>query len=111
MLNQKKFLNLLINSEFYPPYRKGFFGVDALNQYFFHQLVKKPLKSHSVAVPIMLLRNDSNLDLFNGEVGVLVLLPRSHETHTFHAKKGDYALFPCKKNGFRKFPGSCFASI
>jgi len=86
------------------PLRKGLFGVDALNQYFFKQLVKKPLKTDSVTVPIMLLKNDLNLELFNGEVGVLVLMPRHHDLTDFHPMKGDYALFPCKKNGFRKLP-------
>lgn len=83
------------------PLRKGSFGVDSLNHLFFDRLVQR--SSQPITVPIMLLRNNSNLELFNGEVGVLVLLPRQND-ESFHAKKGDYALFPCKINGFRKFP-------
>jgi len=83
------------------PLRSGSFGVDSLNRIFFQGLVKK--SNHSIAIPIMLLRNDSQLELYNGEVGVLVLAPRGYD-ETFNAKKGDYALFPCKINGFRKLP-------
>lgn len=83
------------------PLRSGPFGVDSLNHLFFEKLVKR--SNHPMAIPIMLLRNDSQLELYNGEVGVLVLAPRGYD-ESFNAKKGDYAIFPCKINGFRKLP-------
>lgn len=81
------------------PLRKGPFGVDALNKEFFLKMVKKA--TSNFAVPIMLLRNDQKLQLFNGEVGVLVI---DRHFEDISLKQGDYALFPCKKNGFKKFP-------
>ncbi|HRD55726.1 MAG TPA: exodeoxyribonuclease V subunit alpha [Parachlamydiaceae bacterium] len=82
------------------PIRKGLFGVDALNAYFFERLVLPHLEKKSVMLPIMLQQNSSKLDLFNGETGVLVL----HPARTAGLKQGDFALFPDKEKGFRKIP-------
>src|SRR5690606_16319817 len=48
--------------------------------------------------------NDAKLDVFNGEVGVLILHANNNEKEVVQVNLGDYALLPCKTNGFRKIP-------
>lgn len=63
------------------PFRKGPFGVEALNKLFI-QTFKPQI------APILILKSDSFLQLYNGDVGVLVMHPDG---------TADYALFPGKK--------------
>lgn len=60
------------------PLRQGSFGTEELNRFFDKNL-------NSKAVPIMLLQNDYRLDLFNGEIGILL-----------RTLDGDYAIFPSR---------------
>ncbi len=103
-LTPDEILNSFNRFRILSPLRKGAFGVDALNHYFFDHLVGKNLKNHSLMIPIMLCRNDAKLGLFNGEVGVLILHANNSEKDAFQLNLGDYALFPCKTNGFRQIP-------
>lgn len=84
------------------PLRKGPFGVDDINAYFFEHLILPSLEMKSVMIPIMLLQNASSLNLFNGETGVLILNPS--KSGKFHIKQGDFALFSDNENEIRKIP-------
>ncbi|MBA3958483.1 MAG: exodeoxyribonuclease V subunit alpha [Parachlamydiaceae bacterium] len=84
------------------PMRKGPFGVDALNQQILHKQLQKA--QNTVVLPIMLVSNDYRLELFNGEVGVLVRhLQRGKLSDV---QTGDYALFIDRENAdkMRKLP-------
>lgn len=83
------------------PIKKGRQGGDEINKIFYQQLVKRRLRKHDVAVPIMLIRNDSRLELANGETGVLVLKKGDRDGEV---TKGDFAIFPAKEGGVRRLP-------
>lgn len=80
------------------PLRKGPFGVDALNSLFFKHLKGKKQHDHYLAIPIMLTSNDYRLELFNGEVGVLVRNFSSYDQGENSFQEGDYAIFPGKSD-------------
>jgi len=83
------------------PLRKGAFGVDALNERFYRHLIKKA-KGETFVAPIMLVNNDYRLNLFNGEVGILIRKGSSEKSHLFSDE--DVALFPGGEDGsFRQF--------
>lgn len=91
------------------PLRKGPFGVDALNALFYHHLKGKKQRDQWLAIPIMLTSNDYRLELFNGEVGVLVRHFPHYESGEDSFREGDYAIFPEKNdqeagNSVRKLP-------
>ena len=52
--------------------RSGLFGVDALNQYLVKRFYMEAREGDFVALPIIVTRNDPELELFNGQMGVLV---------------------------------------
>ncbi len=70
------------------PLRKGPFGIDQLNAFFLKRLLKLN-KDSKFTAPIILTANDQRLEMFNGEVGILVRTGNSDK-----AIDGDYALFP-----------------
>ena len=72
------------------PLRKGPFGVDALNQLCWEKISKKA-QDEWLPVPIMIVANDYQKDLFNGETGILMRKLPFQEG--FKAGKQDYALF------------------
>ena len=78
------------------PLRKGPLGVDEINAYLFHQLMKKVPEGVEMIIPIMIAQNDKRLELSNGEVGILV-------SRKGHKGVGDYALFP-QKNSLESNP-------
>ncbi len=83
------------------PLRKGPFGVDEMNQRLFHKMVQKVRREEWFVSPIMVTSNDYKMELFNGEVGVL-LRRRSHD---LQIKEGDYAIFPANQgNSIRTIP-------
>jgi exodeoxyribonuclease V alpha subunit len=69
--------------------RKGPFGVDTLNEAIFHYFVTKMEPGTSLAVPILITKNDYNLGLFNGDTGVLI--------KEFSEEDVSYAFFPSGK--------------
>ena len=55
------------------PLRKGPFGVNAINKRFFEKVYANCKSGDNFAVPIMITKNDYQLNLFNGETGVLFI--------------------------------------
>ncbi|MGD2168969.1 MAG: AAA family ATPase [Chlamydiota bacterium] len=53
--------------------RKGPFGVDELNQFFFKQAKFRKKSDEYLAIPIIVSKNDYLLELFNGMSGVLII--------------------------------------
>ncbi|MEC7840291.1 MAG: exodeoxyribonuclease V subunit alpha [Chlamydiota bacterium] len=84
------------------PLRKGPFGVDSINTLILNKILKNiPLGSPLIA-PIIITKNDYQLELFNGETGILIKQnPRSESM-----EKGDLAIFPSNKpnESIRKIP-------
>lgn len=75
------------------PMRKGPLGVEALNQLFYQHFIDQHDPNQTFTAPIMLTKNDYRLDLYNGEVGVLVRPPNEDA----------YILLPTSA-GTRKIP-------
>ncbi|MFQ5730006.1 MAG: exodeoxyribonuclease V subunit alpha, partial [Waddliaceae bacterium] len=83
------------------PLRDGFFGVNEINQKLLLRMMQRVQREEWFAVPIMIVNNDYKMDLFNGEVGILVRR-RSYDSYV---KEGDYAFFPMDQGeSFRKIP-------
>ncbi len=103
-LEPKDLLNHFNSFRLLSPMRKGVFGVEEINY-----LINRKIKSASVVgnrnqfiAPIMLLKNDYRLELFNGEVGVLVKSIVYGTQGDFDFRCGDYALFISKDGGIKK---------
>lgn len=88
------------------PLRKGPYGVEEINRLISnaYRLALGKRGSTSYIVPIMLLKNDYRLELFNGEVGVLVKPHYRYGQTDFELSKGDYALFAGKEEQVRQIP-------
>jgi exodeoxyribonuclease V alpha subunit len=86
------------------PLRKGDLGVEALNQFFVKKFQKMSKGRGLLVSPIMIIRNDYRLNLFNGETGVLIHhFPGASGSDFF--QQGDYAIFPgTSEREFRKVP-------
>ena len=78
--------------------RKGPFGVDSLNykmaSHYFSQI---PIGQHCV-IPILITRTDYELDLFNGETGLLIRKKQA-VMHEGLFDSEDYAVFRGKEKG------------
>jgi exodeoxyribonuclease V alpha subunit len=80
--------------------RKGPLGADEFNAQLHKRTIQKAHADKILVEPIILTSSDANLELFNGESGVLVRKNGSE------ISVGDYALFPDRKDGsVRKIPG------
>lgn len=90
------------------PLRKGPFGVEEINRLLGKEyktfVTKGASKDAPFIAPIMLLKNDYNQELFNGEVGVLVRPAFKLSQGEFELSRGDYALFAAKAEGVRRIP-------
>lgn len=85
------------------PLRQGHFGVDVLNFQLLQKMVKMT-RGEQMISPIMIVANDYKMELFNGDVGVLVQRRQSHDGD-LSIGVGDYALFPGGESaGIRRFP-------
>lgn len=73
------------------PMRQGPFGVDALNEMIAKKLANETKLGKLFIAPILIVQNDHQQNLYNGEIGLLV---KQEGVGPF--KKGDYALFPAK---------------
>lgn len=74
------------------PLRKGPLGVDALNSAIRSRMLRAASPHKPFIAPIILTSNDRGLELYNGEVGLLVCQrPSAHSQQ--HLSEGDYALF------------------
>ena len=52
--------------------RQGPLGVDAINDYFVDQCLNSAQGANWWAAPLMITKNDHDLQLFNGDLGVIV---------------------------------------
>lgn len=87
------------------PVREGVLGFEEINRLLHEALLKKWNKgtSNLFFAPILMTRTDYQLELFNGEIGLLAL----HNPHHQFCEEGDYALFPAKNEnstGLRRIP-------
>lgn len=78
--------------------RRGPFGVDALNAWLAERFISQIKEGDTLALPILITRSSEDLDLRNGETGILIR----------HASRsGDFALFgpaPFKRVPFSLLP-------
>jgi exodeoxyribonuclease V alpha subunit len=81
--------------------RQGPLGVDAVNQYFLNQYLKDAVQGAWWVAPFMITRNDHELQLFNGDLGVIIRrVGPEFSLKQFHSD--DYALFHDRQGGFRQ---------
>ena len=81
--------------------RQGPLGVDAINRYFLYQSLKKVPQGSWWLAPFMITRNDYELGVYNGDLGVLVRKITDH----FSLRQfdlDDYALLSDRKGGFKQ---------
>lgn len=71
--------------------RQGPFGVDAINAHFLHQFLKQVPPGAPFVAPIMVTRNAPDLQLFNGDLGLLI------RKNTPHLEVDDTILFPSRQ--------------
>jgi exodeoxyribonuclease V alpha subunit len=90
--------------------RKGPLGVDALNSFFLNQSIRGADSGSWLPLPIMITRNDSELELFNGDQGLLVRQV-SLDFSFKELQMQDYALFADRKGGYRMFPALTLGSF
>jgi exodeoxyribonuclease V alpha subunit len=81
--------------------RQGPLGVDAINRYFLHQSLRKIQVGHYWAAPILITRNDADLQLYNGDLGFVVRKVDADFSLGQFALE-DYALFPDRAGGCRE---------
>jgi exodeoxyribonuclease V alpha subunit len=81
--------------------RQGPLGVDAVNRYFLqHHLQQMPEQGWAI-LPIMITRNDYELELYNGDIGFLVRrITPSFSLRRFQLE--DEVIFKERKGGYRK---------
>lgn len=94
------------------PLRKGAFGFEEINRQFL-QALRRSVGNQSLIAPILICKNDRQLELFNGDVGVLVRLHHHISLGDFELCQGDYALFPSRSasNEIRKLPALLLPSF
>ena len=78
------------------PLKRGRYGVMRINQYYLNRAKEQMQGNGPHVFPILITGNDYRMELFNGELGVLV---RHGPIRDFQPRKGDYALF-----GERRIP-------
>ncbi|MBI2810821.1 MAG: D-alanyl-D-alanine carboxypeptidase/D-alanyl-D-alanine-endopeptidase [Candidatus Melainabacteria bacterium] len=78
--------------------REGALGVNAINSYFLHQYLGQAAMGTWFVAPILITRNDYDLQLFNGDLGYLV----RKITPDNSLSLDDYALFHDRSGGFRQ---------
>lgn len=87
-----KFLDLFQQFRILTPFRKGATGVEGINQTCYNAFQQEIPDQSWFAIPIIIVKNDYRIGLFNGEVGVL--LKRKNDSQEVCA--GDFAIFPSK---------------
>ncbi|NDD58442.1 MAG: exodeoxyribonuclease V subunit alpha [Chlamydiae bacterium] len=81
--------------------RKGPLGVDAINRYLYKRCLAQQPVREVCALPILITRNQYDLNLFNGDVGVLVKKKSGEK----YLSMEDEAYFYDKAHGsYRKIP-------
>jgi len=84
LLGDKEMLKQYEQFRLLSPLRQGPFGVHAINLQVLQHMRKQVPRDEWFVAPIIITSNDYRLDLYNGEVGILV---------SCHSSE-DYALFP-----------------
>ncbi|MEI8329181.1 MAG: exodeoxyribonuclease V subunit alpha [Chlamydiia bacterium] len=79
--------------------RKGALGVDAMNQFFAEKFSVLTSSAESMVYPILIKKNQYALDLFNGDVGVLV---KYKKKQGLQDKENDVAYFYDKQSGLAR---------
>lgn len=82
--------------------RKGCFGVDAINDFFFEQFINNVKGYHWWAIPILITQNDYALQLYNGDSGFLVRRV-SDLMSLKNVTPEDYAVFYDRLQGQESF--------
>lgn len=86
------------------PLKRGLFGTEQINRSLLKQMQKLSERGKPFIAPIIITKNDYRLDIFNGEVGLLV---RAHFQHThkeLELTSHDYALIVGKDGEIRSIP-------
>jgi exodeoxyribonuclease V alpha subunit len=73
--------------------RKGPLGVDALNQMIVHRFLSIVQEGQWWVVPILITRSDYDLELFNGETGLLIRKCKKGAMYLDFFHEEDYAIF------------------
>ena len=90
--------------------RQGSLGVDAINRYFLYESLKEAPSGTWWAAPIMITRNDYELDLYNGDLGLLIRkVTPDFSLRQFHID--DYAVFYERTGGFRQIAALSLTSF
>ena len=83
--------------------RQGPLGVDALNSYFLSQSLNQVPQHSWWVAPIMITRNDAELQLFNGDLGFVIrYIGDDFSLRQFQID--DYILVHDRKTGYRQIP-------
>lgn len=94
------------------PFRKGPFGFEALNRLLYEAIAESQHRESCFAAPIMITKNDPELGLFNGEVGVVIKFNHTDIHHREEFREGDYAIFPGDSpDAIRKIPSVLLPSF
>jgi exodeoxyribonuclease V alpha subunit len=90
--------------------RQGSLGVDFLNRYFLHQYLRQATHGSWWVLPIMITRNDYEMELYNGDMGFLIrqITP---EFSLGQFTIDDYALFLDRKGGYRQISALALPSF
>ncbi len=91
--NAEQVLKLIGRFSLLSSMRQGPLGVEVINRHFLYQSLKTVPEGAWWIAPIMITRNDYDLELFNGDLGVLVRRC-SKEFSLRCLSVEDYALFP-----------------
>ncbi|MES2122510.1 MAG: exodeoxyribonuclease V subunit alpha [Chlamydiota bacterium] len=89
--------------------RKGPMGADALNRFFLQQSLKGISQEQWWAAPIMITRNNDELDLYNGDQGVLIRQVSAGHLTQLDVK--DEAYFLDRSGGYRMVPALALPSF
>lgn len=100
--NPQKVLQFFDQFRILSPLRQGPFGVEKINQYLLNSFTNM-VHRQEIIIPIMIASNNAELQLFNGETGVLIK-KKEARSEISKIKEGDYAIFPSKEGAFRRIP-------
>ncbi len=73
------------------PLRKGPFGIEELNELLYTYAIREKKPGDSFTYPIIITRNSTEQQLFNGDIGVICT--KIGESRSSSLQVGDYALF------------------
>jgi exodeoxyribonuclease V alpha subunit len=90
--------------------RKGDLGVDAINRYFLYQSIKLSPQGSWAVFPIMITRNNYELEVYNGDLGFLVR-KIAHGFSPWQFELDDYIVLRDRKGGFRQVAALSLSSF